>query len=103
MALGRLIVVAAAWAIASVAQAQAPRDTTSTDPRTAQPERPTVATHAGTVARGYVEFEGGLEADRGPGSASNHITTLVTKVGLAPRVQLSLFVNGSTQIGRAHV
>ena len=45
------------------------------------------------------EFEAGLEGDRGPGSASNHITTLVTKVGLAKHVQLSLFVNGSTPDG----
>jgi hypothetical protein len=96
---GRVIVMAAAWAIGSVAQAQAPRDSIGADPRAAQPERPTVATHAGTVARGYVEFETGLEADRGPGSANNHITTLATKVGLAPRVQLSVFVSGSTPDG----
>jgi len=34
------------------------------DPHEAQPERPTVATHAGTVAPGWVEFEAGSEFDR---------------------------------------
>ena len=32
--------------------------------RVAQPERPTVATHAGTVAPGYFEIETGVERDR---------------------------------------
>ena len=33
------------------------------DPRAVQPERPSVATHAGTVAPGYVEIESGIERD----------------------------------------
>ena len=32
-------------------------------PRAVQPERPSVATHAGTVAPGYAEFESGVERD----------------------------------------
>jgi glucose-1-phosphate thymidylyltransferase len=36
---------------------------TAPDPRAVQPERPTVATHAGTVAPGWVELETGVEFD----------------------------------------
>ena len=88
-----------AQAAPPVVQAAPPRDTGEANPRAAQPERPTVATHAGTVARGYVEFETGLEVDQGPDAASNHITTIVTKIGLAPRLQLSLFASGSNPDG----
>ena len=69
------------------------------DPHTAQPERPTVATHAGTVAPGWVEVETGLELDFSPGTSSNHITTIVTKFGVASHVQFSVYVNGSTPDG----
>src|SRR5438445_803082 len=34
------------------------------DAHAAQPERPTVATHAGTVAPGWAEIEAGIEWDR---------------------------------------
>src|SRR5437764_1362781 len=34
------------------------------DPHAVQPERPTVATHAGTVAPGWSEIEAGIERDR---------------------------------------
>src|SRR5256885_8764954 len=34
------------------------------DPRVVQPERPSVATHAGTVAPGFLEIETGIESDR---------------------------------------
>jgi len=61
------------------------------DPHAAQPERPTVATHAGTVAPGWLEIEAGVERDRVDPSASLVSTPTVFKVGLAPRVQLSLF------------
>ena len=37
--------------------------TTPVDPRQVQPERPTVATHAGTVAPGYLEIETGVESE----------------------------------------
>ncbi len=90
---------------ARAALAQAPvappamSDTTAVNPRAAQPERPTVATHAGTVAKGYVEFEVGLENDNGPRHASNHITTIVTKIGVGRRAQLSFAVNGSAPDG----
>jgi hypothetical protein len=60
------------------------------DPHAAQPERPTVATHAGTVAPGWLEIETGVELDRG--GDPDHATTgvLVAKIGLGPRLQLSL-------------
>ena len=91
-----ILAVATATERASSAGAQAP---VARDPHTAQPERPTVATHAGTVARGWFEFEAGIENDRGPGDASNQITTLVTKIGVASRAQLSIGINGSTPDG----
>lgn len=59
------------------------------DPHTAQPERPTVATHAGTVAPGWVEIEAGVERDHLDGA---HVlfTPTVLKFGIVPRVQLEL-------------
>lgn len=59
------------------------------DPHAVQPERPTVATHAGTVAPGWVEIETGVEFDHAAGAWSL-ITPTVLKLGLAPRVQLSI-------------
>jgi len=62
------------------------------DPRAVQPERPTVATHAGTVTRGWLEIEAGLEIDRlAPGTRS-FLSPEVLKFGVAERVQLSLFI-----------
>ncbi|MGA9837935.1 MAG: transporter, partial [Gemmatimonadaceae bacterium] len=61
-------------------------------PHDAQPERPTVATHAGTVAPGWFEIESGIERDRvGPGVASLATPTLL-KFGVASHVQLDLAV-----------
>jgi hypothetical protein len=61
--------------------------------RAVQPERPTVATHAGTVAPGYIELEEGGEWDRWSGG--EHIFTAPTnlKVGLASHAQLNVLVN----------
>jgi hypothetical protein len=59
------------------------------DPHTAQPERPTVATHAGTVAPGWVEIEAGVERDARQG-ARTLATPTVLKLGVAPRLQLDL-------------
>ncbi len=58
----------------------------------AQPERPSVATHAGTVAPGWFEIESGVERDRlGPGDASLATPTLL-KLGVASNVQLDLML-----------
>ena len=51
-------------AVSAAAQQPVPKPTPATidtakDPHAAQPERPTVATHAGTVARGWFEIETG--------------------------------------------
>jgi hypothetical protein len=70
------------------------QDSSKVDPRVAQPERPTVATHAGTVAPGYLEFEAGYEFDDLRFGAGAGIFSLVTKVGIAPAVQFSLYLNG---------
>jgi hypothetical protein len=78
---GALLLVAT---VAGVAAAQ-PRD-----PHAVQPERPTVATHAGTVAPGWFEFETGVERDHFDRSASVFSTPTVFKFGIAPRAQLSL-------------
>jgi hypothetical protein len=59
------------------------------DPHAAQPERPTVATHAGTVAPGWVELETGVQRDDFHG-AHTFFTPTVLKLGVAPRVQLEL-------------
>jgi hypothetical protein len=59
------------------------------DPHAAQPERPTVATHAGTVAPGWVEIETGVERDNLHG-AHTLFTPTVLKLGVVPRVQLEL-------------
>lgn len=59
------------------------------DPRAVQPERPSVATPASTVAPGIAELEtGGDRGDEGVGT----ILPTVLKIGLAPRLQLSLFL-----------
>ena len=60
------------------------------DPRAVQPERPSVATHAGTVAPGYVEIETGVETDRNPDNTHALLIPTVVKIGVAPRAQLSI-------------
>ena len=61
-------------------------------PHTAQPERPTVATHAGTVAPGWFELESGFERDHlGPGVASLATPTLL-KFGISSHVQFDVTV-----------
>jgi len=69
-----------------------PSDTSqrvATDPRAAQPERPTVATHAYTVAPGYIEIETGVQ-DMRPRAASQFALPAVIKLGIVPRLQLEL-------------
>jgi len=60
------------------------------NPREAMPERPTVATHAYTVAAGIVELETGVQWQRpGPGLALMSGPTLF-KIGLGRRLQLDI-------------
>lgn len=60
------------------------------DPHAAMPERPTVATHAGTVAPGWLEIETGVEFDRYEDKTRGTGIPTVFKIGVAPRLQLSL-------------
>jgi len=68
---------------ASVLGAQQP------DPRAVQPERPTVATHAGTVSLGFLEIETGIEHDR-PDRAAVSLAPTILKIGIGSRAQLSI-------------
>lgn len=93
-------------AVAATAVAQTD---TSSNPRAVMPERPTVATHAFTVAPGYVEIETGAERDRfGPSANALGFPTVV-KIGLATRAQLAIDLpvvkapGSSTGIGDASV
>jgi hypothetical protein len=74
----------AAFAFPLAAQSPEPRD-----PHTAQPERPTLATHAGTVAPGWLEIETGVERDCASGETTLLAPTTL-KLGLATRVQLGV-------------
>jgi hypothetical protein len=60
------------------------------DPRAVQPERPTVATHAHTVAPGYVEIEAGAEGDRAGSGLRGYTAPIVTKFGLTSHLQLNV-------------
>jgi hypothetical protein len=60
------------------------------DPHAVQPQRPTVATHAGTVAPGWIEFELGTEFDRYADTSHGSVAPLLAKVGIAPRLQLEI-------------
>ena len=70
-----------------------PPDSTGRNPHAVQPERPTVATHAGTVARGWIELEEGAEWDRAADGARSFVAPTNLKLGLAPRAQLNLLFN----------
>lgn len=59
------------------------------DPHAVQPERPTVATHAWTVAPAWVEIESGLERDAIPGGLLVSTPTTI-KIGLAADAQLGI-------------
>jgi len=75
---------------ASVLNAQSD---SAANPRAVQPERPTVATHAGTVAPGYMELEEGGEWDRWPGGERSFFAPTNLKIGFASHAQLNVLVN----------
>ena len=79
---------------------QSIRDSTVRDPNAVQPERPTVATHAGTVTRGWVELEEGGEWDKAPDGKRLFFAPTNLKIGLAPRAQLNVLVNLITDESR---
>ena len=76
--------VLAARAAGLAAQTPAP------DPHAVQPQRPTVATHAGTVAPGWLEIEAGSEFDRYASDSIGVVVPLLVKVGLARPLQLEV-------------
>ena len=61
-----------------------------TDPRAVQPERPTVATHAHTVAPGYFEIETGVQRNRAEKGSRAYSVPTVLKIGLASHAQLNV-------------
>jgi hypothetical protein len=61
------------------------------DPRSALPERPTVATHAHTVAVGIVEIETGVQAYHPQAGETEYDTPSLVKVGLASHLQLDVY------------
>lgn len=70
------------------------------DPRAAQPERPTVATHAHTVAPGYMEIEAGLQGIHPAPDRSRLDLPGLVKIGISTHVQLDLFFDWSrTTVG----
>jgi hypothetical protein len=60
------------------------------DPHAVQPQRPTVATHAGTLAAGWIEIEAGTEFDSYADRSHGAVAPVLAKVGLAPRLQLEV-------------
>jgi outer membrane putative beta-barrel porin/alpha-amylase len=70
------------------------------DPHAVQPERPTVATHAGTVAPGWIELEEGAEWDKLADGTRLFVAPSNLKIGLASKAQLNLLVNVIKFTGR---
>jgi hypothetical protein len=75
--------------IAATLTAQSP----ARDPQLVQPERPTIATHAGTVARGWIELEEGGEWDKAPDGGRSFFAPTNLKIGLAANAQLNILFN----------
>jgi hypothetical protein len=90
-----------AWCalVLALAPARSGRAQAAPDPHAVQPERPTVATHAGTVAPGWLEIETGVEVDGLQSAGSSLGIPTVFKLGLAPRVQLNLLLPAARPVG----
>lgn len=84
--------LAAGGAVLFLALGLGRTDAQETDPHSVQPERPTVATHAGTVAPGWLELEAGVEVDHYERPPRGIQVPIEAKVGLTSRTQLDLFV-----------
>ena len=82
----------AALLILAAQVAGAQTDSTAS-PRAVQPERPTVATHAGTVAPGHIELEEGGEWDRSKDGTHSFFAPSNLKIGLASHAQLNVLFN----------
>lgn len=87
----RATIAAIAYVLASITLPAALfAQTTESNPHDAQPERPSVATHAWTVAPGWIEIEAGAEFDRYDDRTHGETVPLVAKIGLTRRTQLEL-------------
>src|SRR5678816_4022308 len=84
----RFVPAIATWIVLAAALGAAAQ--TPLNPHDAQPERPSVATHAWTVAPGWIEIEAGTEFDRYDDHAHGETAPLVAKIGLTRRAQLEL-------------
>ena len=73
---------------------QAPTDSPARDPHEVQPERPTVATHAGTVAPGWLELEIGGERDRYSDGETALSFPANVKIGAGSRAQINILASG---------
>jgi hypothetical protein len=82
-----LVLVAAVQCLSDPALAQ---DPTPPDARAAKPERPTVATHAYTVAPGIVELESGIQFQHPDPASSQFGWATLFKIGLADALQLDV-------------
>ena len=88
---------------ASTARAQRPSPDTSRasaaatarDPHAVNPERPTVATNAGTVAPGWVEIEAGAQGGRPTRGVTQFQAPVVLKFGIASHAQLGVFTGAA--------
>jgi hypothetical protein len=83
-----------AWVVAAIAAWPPAQARAQGEPRSAhgaQPERPTVATHAGTVAPGWLEIESGIELDHGSDPDHVGLGLFLIKLGMDERLQLSIF------------
>jgi len=96
--------VNASRSLASIALAVGtwPTPAESQSPRAANPERPTVATHAYAVAPGYVEVEQGLSARGATSLAQGTSWDVNVKVGVNPHVQLGIFGPAYLRTGAGH-
>ena len=83
---GALVGLVACVTLPGALNAQTPES----NPHDAQPERPSVATHAWTVAPGWIEIEAGTEFDRYDDHAHGETAPLVAKIGLTRLTQLEL-------------
>jgi hypothetical protein len=82
-----VVVVLMELALASQAGAQSPAPP---NPHQAQPERPSVATHAFTVATGWVELETGAQRQRIDPLSTVVSVPVLFKIGLGEKVQLDV-------------
>lgn len=80
----------AVLALAAMNVPAAAQPTSARNPHDAQPERPTVATHAYTVSPGWFELEAGFQRQQEGAVADRLALPIVLKIGLGERVQLDV-------------